>query len=120
MLTKWEVIVGLVITLNLFNFIWLTHIRYKRTIARRRKRWKRWLSILFFVLAPIVFVLNLLNFALVNWFNLALGLIGTWFGFSQLRFISRHSGVPQIVEPMSTFYVLVAGMLSLIGALKIM
>jgi len=120
MIGRWEFIISLVILLNLFNFIWLTHIRYKRTIARRRHRWKRWLSILFFVLGPIVFIFNLLFLPFMHYLNAVLGLNGTWFGLSQLKFVNKHSGVPPIVEPLSIFYVVVSSLLFLLAVMKIM
>ncbi|MHB2155703.1 hypothetical protein ACX8XN_15085 [Calditrichota bacterium GD2] len=119
MIGRWEFIIGLVIIVNLFNFIWLTHIRYKRTIGRRRHRWKRWLSIAFFVLSPAVFIFNLLSLPLMHYFNLLLGGMGVWFGLSQLRFVNRHSGVPPIVEPLSIFYLIICTLLSMLGAMKI-
>ena len=119
MLARWEFIIALVILLNLLNFIWLKHVRYKRTIARRKHRWKRWLSITLFILAPIVFILNLIPTIQAHLFNILLGTNGTWFGLSQLKFINKHSGVPPIVEPLSIFYVIISSLLFLLGVLKI-
>ncbi len=118
MLNQWAIAIGIVIILNLLNFIWLTNIKYKRTLARR-KRWKRRLSVVFFILSPIVFVFNLLTLPFTAYLNFLLGALGTWFGVSQLRFAQKHSAVPQIVEPLSTFYFILAGFLLLLGALKI-
>ncbi len=119
MLGRWEVLITFVIILNLFNFIWLTHIRYKRTIARRYHRWKRWLSIFFFALGPIAFVFNLLFWPLMYYLDLLFGGLGLWFGLSQLKFVNKHSGVPPIVEPLSIFYIVIGSGLFVLGALKI-
>jgi len=116
---RWEMTIGLIIIINLLNFIWITNIKYKLTIARRRKRWKRVLSVTFFVISPVIFVCNLLSYPYSGFLNLALGGLGVWFGLSQLRFVHRHSGVPQIVEPLSTLYFLVSLLLLLFGVLAI-
>ncbi len=118
MLNQWTIVISIVIVINLLNFIWLTNIKYKRTLARR-KRWKRRLSLLFFAFSPVVFVFNLLTLPFTAYLNFLLGALGTWFGVSQLRFAQKHSAVPQIVEPLSTFYFILGGFLLLLGALKI-
>ena len=118
MINRWEMTIALVIIVNLLDFIWITNIRYKRTIGRRT-RWKRQLSILFFIIAPIVFVANLLSWTYAPWANIVLGGIGIWFSISQIKFIHKHMGVPRIVEPISTVYFLVCSMLLAIGLLGI-
>ncbi len=119
MINRWEIVIALLIIINLLNFIWITNIKYKRTIGRR-KRWKRQLSIAFFIVAPVAFVVNLLNGPFASWWNVFLGGLGLWFSLSQIKFVHKHSGVPQIVEPISTFYFIFCGILALIGLMGIM
>jgi len=117
-INRWEIVITIVILINLLDFVWLTNIKYKRTIGRR-KRWKRQLSIFFFILAPIVFVVNLLSWPMSALWNVLLGGVGIWFSISQINFVHKHSGVPQIVEPISTFYFIFCGLLLAIGAMGI-
>ena len=118
MVNRWEIVITLLIIINLLDFVWITNIKYKRTIGRR-KRWKRQLSILFFIIAPFAFVVNLLSWPYSAWWNVLLGGLGVWFSISQINFVHKHSGVPQIVEPISTFYFLLCGLLLAIGAMGI-
>ncbi len=118
MINRWEIVITLVIVVNLLDFIWMTNIRYKRTIGRRT-RWKRQLSLFFFGLAPIVFVTNLLTWTYASWSNVLLGGVGIWFSISQIKFVHKHMGVPRIVEPISTIYFLVCSLLLAVGLMGI-
>ncbi len=118
MINRWEIVIALLILINLLDFIWITNIKYKRTIGRR-KRWKRHLSIAFFVVAPLAFVVNLLSAPWASWWNVILGSLGIWFSLSQIKFLHKHSGVPQIVEPISTFYFIFCGLLLAIGLMGV-
>lgn len=114
----WYLTAFAVIMVNLLNLIWATQIKFNRTINRRRT-WKRWLGKFYFILlCPLGFFMFIFRVP-YNPLVLALvGLTGVWFGISQIRFIKKHAGVPQLVEPLSSLYFLISSLLFVLALAK--
>ncbi len=106
----------LVILINVLIFTWLTQIKYKLTLKRRR-RWKRLIWFVYFALAPVLLLLYLIHYDYVDYLLVVFSLIGIWFAVSQIHFADRRSGVPQLTRPLASFYGLISLLLLLFSML---
>lgn len=107
---NWLLKVLIIITLNLLNIIWIGQIKLKRTINRSR-RWKRILSILYFIMSPLMLLAFLLDTPYLPFITAFMALFGFWFSLTQFSFQKKHSGVPQLVTPLTSFYFIGSGLL---------
>lgn len=88
--------------LFILNLIWVTEVKFKNLVSRR-KPWQRELWILYFVLTPIAWVWVLLKLEAYCGPMLIMGLFGLWFAVSQYRHGLRNPVAPRIISPLAVF-----------------